>query len=272
MNVISLGAGVQSTVMALMAARGEITPAPNCAVFADTQWEPKAIYEHLDWLESIVANPLKVEHPFPIHRVTNGNLKEDALANHPVRGRGTKTFSSIPWFTEKGMGRRQCTFDYKIVPLNKKIRQLLGYKPRQRIPVGSVQVWVGISTDEAMRMKPSRERWIENIWPLIDNGMSRNDCKRWFEENYPHRTLQKSSCLGCPFHNDAAWRELKLGDQDEWADVAFVDSMIRKGGSSSAPQYMHKSLQPIDEVDFRNLEDKGQLNMFGNECTGLCGV
>tara|TARA_R100001509_G_scaffold142513_2_gene97948 strand:+ start:207 stop:725 length:519 start_codon:yes stop_codon:yes gene_type:complete len=172
------------------------------------------------------------------------------------------------------MGRRQCTFDYKIVPLNKKIRSLLGYKPRQRIPVGNVQVWVGISTDEAVRMKPSRERWIENIWPLIDAGMSRHDCVRWFEENYPDRNLQKSSCLGCPFHNDAAWRELKNGNPDEWRDVVHVDSQIRHGGSGDKTnkQFMHRSLQPIDEVDFRNLEDMGQLNFFDEECEGMCGV
>lgn len=270
LNVLSLGAGVQSSVMALMAARGELTPMPDCAIFADTQWEPKAIYEHLDWLESQL--------PFPLHRVTNGSLRDDAVANHPARARGRKWFAAIPWFTETGMGRRQCTHDYKIVPLNKKIRSLLGYEPRKRIPEGAAKVWVGISTDEAVRMKPARQKWIENIWPLIDAGMSRNDCIKWFDRNYPGRVLKKSSCLGCPFHNNAAWRELKNGDQDEWADIVYVDEMIRDGGTSGGKrsmkqkQFMHRSCQPIGEVDFRNLEDMGQLNMFNNECEGMCGV
>ena len=47
LTIISLGAGVQSTTMALMAAHGEITPMPDCAIFADTGWEPKAVYDHL---------------------------------------------------------------------------------------------------------------------------------------------------------------------------------------------------------------------------------
>ena len=38
-HIISLGAGVQSSTMALMAACGEITPMPQCAIFADTQAE-----------------------------------------------------------------------------------------------------------------------------------------------------------------------------------------------------------------------------------------
>jgi hypothetical protein len=272
LEVISLGAGVQSSVMALMAARGELSPAPNCAIFSDTQWEPKAIYEHLEWLESVVSNPLEVENPFPIYWVTNGSLRDDAIAHQPVRGRGTKKFSAVPWFTEKGMGRRQCTFDYKIVPLNKRIRKLLGYKPRQRIPLESARVWVGISTDEAMRMKPSRERWIQNAWPLIDANMSRQDCLVWFEKNYPDRQLQKSSCLGCPFHSDARWRDIKNGDPDEWADVVEVDRAIRDGGKNNQPQFMHRSLKPIDQADLRTLEDMGQINMFNEECEGMCGV
>ncbi len=38
-HTISLGAGVQSSTMALMAAAGEITPMPAAAIFADTQAE-----------------------------------------------------------------------------------------------------------------------------------------------------------------------------------------------------------------------------------------
>ena len=122
-------------------------------------------------------------------------------------------------------------------------------------------------------MKPSRERWIENTWPLIDKNMSRQHCLKWFEDHYSGRKLGKSSCLGCPFHNNAAWRELKIGDPEEWADTMLVDSLIRNGGKNKdSKQYMHRSLKPIDEVDFRNLEDKGQLNMFENECEGMCGV
>ncbi len=32
-HIISLGAGVQSSTMALMAAHGKITPMPKCAIF-----------------------------------------------------------------------------------------------------------------------------------------------------------------------------------------------------------------------------------------------
>jgi len=47
LRALSLGASVQSTTMALMAAHGHIGPMPDCAIFADTGWEPKAVYDHL---------------------------------------------------------------------------------------------------------------------------------------------------------------------------------------------------------------------------------
>lgn len=70
LTYISLGAGVQSSVMALMAARGELTPMPEFAVFADTQDEPQSVYRWLDWLEKQL--------PFPVHRVSYGKLSDSA--------------------------------------------------------------------------------------------------------------------------------------------------------------------------------------------------
>ena len=63
--VLSLGAGVQSSVMALMAAKGQITPMPDYAIFADTQAEPDHLYSWLDGLEEKL--------PFPVIRVTRGS-------------------------------------------------------------------------------------------------------------------------------------------------------------------------------------------------------
>lgn len=49
MTVLSLGAGVQSTTLVLLALDG-VLALPNCAVFADTGCEPAAVYTHLDRL------------------------------------------------------------------------------------------------------------------------------------------------------------------------------------------------------------------------------
>jgi hypothetical protein len=31
-------------------------------------------------------------------------------------------------------------------------------------------------------------------------------------------------------------------------------------------------MKPLDEVDFRTSFEKGQDDLFGNECEGMCGV
>ncbi|WSA82652.1 hypothetical protein OG930_06905 [Streptomyces sp. NBC_01799] len=46
LKVLSLGAGVQSTCLLLMAAEGHL-PGLDVAIFADTGWEPRAVYDHL---------------------------------------------------------------------------------------------------------------------------------------------------------------------------------------------------------------------------------
>ena len=271
-HVLSLGAGVQSTTMALMAAHGEIEPMPDCAVFADTGWEPSAVYEHLRWLMS--PNVL----PFPVDVVRArppraGNIRSDLVAR--VDGK-RKRFAAIPFFTEGGgLGRRQCTREYKIDPIRQHGRHMLGLRPRQRNPrhVAIIE-WIGISTDEATRMKPSRDAWVEHRWPLIEKFMARWDCLRWLErQGYP--VPPKSSCIGCPFHSDAHWREMRDNAPDEWADAVEVDRLIRSRGSlgdMGERQYMHRSLVPLDEVDLSTAEDRGQINLFENECEGMCGV
>ena len=257
MNILSLGAGVQSSTLAMMAAAGEIGPMPDAAIFADTGWEPRKVHEYLDWLEKQL--------PFPVYRV----MHKDGLLNALKENKGVV---GMPFFTSNGgMGfRRQCTREYKITPVQNKVRELLGYKPRQRIPVGSATVWVGISTDEAIRMKPSQVAWIKNRWPLIEAGMSRLHCLEWFGANqFPYPP--KSSCLGCPYHSDKQWVEIKQGDQQEWIATVEMDKKIRERNQNSKYQeFMHRSCKPLDEVDFSMTEN--QIDMFGNECEGMCGV
>ena len=249
MRILSLGAGVQSSTMALMAAHGEIE-IPDCAIFADTQWEPKAVYDWLAWLEKQL--------PFPVYRVTRGSLREEALKAHT-----NERSVSIPWMMENGIGARQCTNDFKVVPLRRKMRELLGTSNRS----AKVRVMIGISLDEAHRAKPSRNNWQIHEWPLLDKRMTRSDCLAWMErKGYP--LPPKSSCLGCPYHSDQQWQEIKK-NKDEWEDIIMIDKFIRNQPKFRKQQFMHRSLKPIDEVQFTN-ED--QIDMFGNECEGMCGV
>jgi len=265
LNIISLGAGVQSSTMALMAACGELTPMPDGAIFADTGAEPKAVYEWLDWLEKQL--------PFPVYRVSSGNLRADIEAGTNSTG---QRFAAVPWHMlsprgKNAIGRRQCTAEYKLKPIRRKTRELVGLAKGQRCKDVRVIQWIGISIDEVMRMKPSRDGWTKNIFPLCDLRISRNDCLKWMADK-GYSPPPRSACTFCPFKSNKEWRHLRDNYPAEWQDAIAVDKFIRHQPKNKATQYAHPKRIPLDEVDLRTLEDHGQMNMFNNECEGMCGV
>lgn len=261
LRVISLGAGVQSTTMALMAKHGEITPMPDCAIFADTGDEPQDVYEHLNWLENDL--------PFPVHRVKRPGL---SLSEHVLRAVEDKTTrtASPPFFTKNpdGMLPRQCSTEFKVRPIDRKIRELLG---SVKLEPGICERWLGISWDEAIRMRPSRVKYAVNRYPLIEKEMHRHHCLSWLEKN-GYRRPPKSACVYCPYHDLAGWRRIK-SDPEDWAKAVAFDRAIRRGPKDfTGEMYVHVDKVPLIDADLTTLEDHGQLNMFNNECEGMCGV
>jgi hypothetical protein len=270
-HIISLGAGVQSSTMALMAAAGEITPMPKCAIFADTQDEPKSVYVWLDWLEKQL--------PFPVHKVTAGRLSERSLKMKTTADGRRYSSTDIPFFTlssKNQIGRivqRSCTADFKLKPLFNEAKKIANIKRGQKT-VGVIQ-WIGISLDEIYRVKPSREKWCESRWPLVDARMSRSDCLRWMSKRgFP--TPPRSACVFCPFHNNAEWRRLKIEEPSEFEKAVQFEKAVGKAKRESSNfdcvPYLHRSCKPLDTIDFSTEEEKGQGNLFNNECEGMCGV
>jgi hypothetical protein len=263
MKVLSLGAGVQSSTLYLMAVHGEIER-PDVAIFADTRWEPRDVYAWLDELERIGGDRV------PIERVAFGDIRANAL--NPAR-----RFATMPLFTHAkdggvGMLRRQCTVEYKIKPIVKEVRRRLGVPKGRPVPDGmTAEMWLGISTDEAQRMRDNHLAWITNRYPLIDANMSRSACVRWLERNGYARP-PKSACIGCPFHDDRTWRRMKDEAPDEWADAIAFDEAVRNLSHFDGQAYLHRSARPLADVDLSTPEDRGQTNLFLNECEGHCGV
>jgi hypothetical protein len=270
-HILSLGAGVQSSTLALMAARGEVPgPKLSCAIFADTQAEPPSVYRWLDWLEKQL--------PFPVHRVTAGSLTDGSL-RIGSRADGSRWIKGhVPAFVTKPDGSvgplwRTCTADYKLAPLFKKQRELAGIGRGEKT-VRAV-TWIGISLDEVSRMKDSREPWAENRWPLIEMRMNRHDCFQWMKSRgYPNPP--RSACSYCPFHSDAEWRRLKTEEPEAFQDaIAFeqrLQAVSKEVGCHSGIPTLHRSGVAIEKVDFSTEEEKGQISLFQNECEGMCGV
>lgn len=272
LRINSLGAGWQSTAAQLMAIEGML-PRLDCAIFADTQWEPAGVYRHLDRLTAVSADA-----GIPVLRVSKGNLRADALdLSH--------RFASIPYYTQappapcdrcgatgtfeggkctkcrgsgawdgKGMGRRQCTSEYKLAEIYRKVRELLGAKPPgyQRVPKGrAAEVWVGFTTDEIGRVNDRSPGYIRLRYPLMELNMTRPDCRRWLVSR-GWKDVGKSSCTGCPYLTNEEWREMRGSRPGEWADACAFDAAIRYGGANPLPPgttaYLHASRVPLAEA------------------------
>jgi hypothetical protein len=156
------------------------------AIFADTQDEPKAVY---DWLETLM--PIAERAGIPVDVVTAGRLSEKIL--HGERA------PALPVFTRNDEGHvgilgRQCTRDFKIRPIRRHLQKIRGGQ--------TVEQLLGISLDEVQRMRDSDVRYIRNVYPLVDRRMSRQDCLRWLERHgYP--APPKSACVFCPYRSPA---------------------------------------------------------------------
>jgi hypothetical protein len=254
MKIISLGWGVQSFTLAAMSALGEL-PKVDYAIHADTTHESQLTYEFArKWTPWLEEHGVKV--------ITVKPKQSDPTNN----GYGTQ---DVPFYTlnqlgESGQGKRQCTTQWKINPMRKFISSVAGKKTP-----GAIEQWIGISLDEFQRMKPSDVKYITTIWPLIDLKMTRKDCEKWLLE-HNLEIPAKSACTFCPYHNTKEWRRIKANVID-WKLAIYHDNAIRK----VRPPYdlfVHPSRKPLEDVDFRTAEEKGQLSLWDNECTGMCGI
>ena len=264
LKVISLGMGVQSTALYLMSSMGYKVPRADVAIFADPQAEHYKTYDMLEWLldwkEKNNGIKIIVNKDF--------NLLRDILKAQNSRG---VRFASIPAFTEGGgMVMRPCTGEYKINPVKQSVRKLYNLEKGKRMK--RTEMWLGISTDEMQRVKESQMYNIKYFYPLIYKGMSRKECIDFFKENnFPIPV--KSSCVFCPFHSNAFWKDIKKENGSAWKISVKVDKTIRDSRQRGLddPLYLHRSLKPLDEIDF----DDKQESLFDDDlfdCEGHCGL
>ena len=245
---LSLGWGVQSFTMTAMSALGDL-PRVDAAIHADTTHERSDTYTFAErwtpWLE---------EHGVKVVTVKAHN-KVEALDNYGG--------CMIPAYIDsKGTFNRQCTSIWKRAPIRKWIQANREGQP--------VELWLGISLDEAARMKPSDVKYITHRWPLIERRMSRNNCVQWLQA-HGLEVPPKSSCVFCPYHDTRTWHELKMSGNGDWTKAVAVDEAIRK----ARPPYdlfVHPARKPLVEVDLRTAEEKGQLRLWDEECEGMCGI
>lgn len=256
---LSLGGGIQSTALLLMSLHGEIPNPCTTAVFSDTGWERETTYATVDWLREYA-----LEFGVEVITVSSGNIREDTLT--------PGAFNPMPVFVDNGKGkgtmlRRQCTRQYKISPIQKEIRRLTGCTFKS-----PVSLWMGISIDEVSRMKPSRVKYLQHRFPLIEKRLTRRDCVDWMRAN-GFDVPAKSACVGCPFHGNSDWQDLteaEIADAADFENRMQAVGMYKRKNDNDATPYLHKSLVPIGQKPFQKNTGQLELDLQSEECEGGC--
>ncbi len=249
---------MQSSALLLLSAQGAV-PRFDYALFADTGWEPAVVNRHLERLEGVAAGA-----GITIRRVSVGNIRHDALDER-------HRFASMPLFIAKtdgslGMARRQCTSEYEVLPLKRQARRLLGYPHTARVPWGVyAEQAIGISTDEFHRAKDADVACLCNVFPLLDIGWTREDCRAYLAVHGLGDT-PKSACIGCPYRSNVSWALLRAEEPEAFADAVEFDAAIRHGHPAATMRgmplegtfYLHPARIPLGEVELGEEAEAGE--------------
>jgi len=271
-EILLYGGGTQSTGLLLMALDG-LFKKPDMVIFSDTMGEPQFVYDYIKRVNIYIIE----KYQLGIRQIYGGNLPQDIKSaelsyriNQKFPSLKTKRIASLPLFTESGgMIRRQCTAEYKIQPITKHIKSVYNFGRKNAKSEIEINRWFGISLDEIERCKISQEWWAINNYPLVEKRMYRHEVIDYINKNHPElANPPRSSCYFCPFHNDNYWRELKENHNNEFGKACKIDELIRHQPKLTDKCYLHRSRQPLKDVDFSK---HGQLEIFA-ECDGYCGI
>ena len=248
MKTLNLGWGIQSFTLAAMVALGELEPI-DAAVHADTTHERESTYRFAaKWTPWLEARGVRV--------VTVIAQNANPLRN----GYGWPEIPAFATSEKGGQIQRQCTGSWKIAPIKRWLQENRNGE--------TVEQWLGISLDEAERMRPSDVKYITARWPLIEKRMSRDACVAWLAR-HDLDVPEKSACVFCPYHNNGAWFQMKREGGADWQKAVAVDEAIRKS-RPPLDLFIHRSRIPL--VDIRSPQDDGQLELWSEECSGTCFV
>lgn len=246
----SYGGGVQSAAMAVLVVTGKL-PRPERIIMADTGREAALTWRYLD--DSIQ----------PMLRCIGLTVEiaPHSLATVDMYARSGDGRPQVPAYDAAG-GRlpNYCSVEWKRRVVHRWLRRE-GYGPRRPV----IQ-WLGISTNEIHRVKPSAIRWASIEHPLIGLGLSRADCIR-IVERHGLPTPPRSSCYMCPFRSDAEWLALRQREDGDWQRAVAVDDEIRSAGNGSGDLFLHRSLVPLRDATFRH---ERQTDLFDVCEEGRC--
>lgn len=296
MKILSCGAGMQSTALALMACENAINlriykkaveqwtydekrsfftlpqfspkhpavPIYDAIIFCDLGFEPAWVKSQVDFIDKSCA---AAGIPF---KVLDSPLYKDFMTNF-----GERRTISIPWWTLKEDGYkscmpRNCTIDYKVELITKYVRwDLLGYRKGQWLrdeDKKAHEMHMGFSAEEKRRCKESPNKMFVNKFPLVEMGYTRADSYAYIRETWGLDT-KASACCFCPFHRNHFYQHLKINSPAEYKKLLELDELLQNKNPKppmdsdlfiSRNRVRLADLTPEDCDDAEYFEYKGQ--------------
>lgn len=242
MIVWSYGGGTQTAAIAVLILQGKL-PKPNIAVMADTGREIESTWTYLRTVVQPALDLIGLTVEIAQHDLATVDLwTDDSIL--------------IPAFTSLADGGKlptYCSNEWKR-------RVVMRWLKAQGVE--RAEMWLGISRDEAHRMKDSDAKWLTHRYPLIELMMSREDCVRITREmGWPD--APKSTCKICPHLSNSTWLEMQTDDPEDFYEAVRIEREIQKRDPNI---FLHRSAKPLDEIDFRF----GLAEVFDGCDSGMC--
>jgi len=253
MRIFSFGGGVQSMAALVLAKQGKIDF--RAFVFSNVG----ADSENPDTISYFgsVALPFAQANHLELHEIKRTTNSEETLYHRLLRENNSIV---IPVHMPSGApGTRNCTKSFKIAV----IRKWLGK--------GSHVVGLGISLDEFQRMRnDSGYKNIVNEYPLIDLKLTRSACIDIIKsEGLP--VPPKSSCWFCPFHNMAAWQEIRRNKPELFQKAVELEALLneKRAKLKRDKVWLTQKAKPLSQV----VADQPLLFVEEEPCdSGYCMV
>ena len=275
MRILSFGAGMQSTALALMSCENAnaskngqepvfpLVPIYDLVAFCDLGFEPPWVKRQVEFTRKACEwagiRFEKLDSP----------LYQDFMENF-----GERRTISIPWWTlgedgHKSRMPRNCTIDYKVEMISKFVRwEILGYKKGQRLrpeDEKAHEMHMGFSFEEKRRCKDNPNRMFVNRFPLVDMELTRADNFAYIKDVWGLET-KASACNFCPYHKNYFFKFLKENLPETYQQLVEVDELLRDKNPKppmDSDLFISRSRKRLEDLTPEDCDDA--------ECFEYCG-
>jgi len=250
---ISFSGGVESSAMCVLFGKH------SDAIFADTGWEHKEIYDRIILVEERVREIHK--NNFTVHRI-KGTMKYKGKEYDKLQD-----YISASKFYPSTIARF-CTRAFKVEPIDNFLKDK-----------GDVEILIGLNYDEKDRT--GNHGLMENVtysYPLIDNKVTREAClaildKAGLRPKFPPY-MARGGCVGCFYKSKKEFYAMAQLSKDEFKEVEDLEKGIQdKRGSYYSVRINIPSmaeLRKLAETSMFDAKDMYDMEMPQTSCGVFC--